>query len=89
MSCHKARGINSTEEMVQMVRSKQGEARKALGEARAKRDKVSEMIKVAVQSGNFDEATLDKVRKDYSLAYSYLYVVNGDSMGRVVHNTMF
>lgn len=91
LTCHKSQGINTTSEMVKMVRDLQDETTVKLEALGDKFDQAYEAVKQANQSGGVDEGVLQKARDDYSIAYSYYYAICGDvgdePLGtKVVHN---
>ncbi|WP_251231122.1 ammonia-forming cytochrome c nitrite reductase subunit c552 [Adlercreutzia aquisgranensis] len=86
MSCHKSQGIDSTDEMVEMVRGKQRQARADVAAATEKREQAYDLIKAAVEDKTVDEATLQQAKDDYTKAHAYIYICNTDSNGRAVHN---
>ncbi|WP_304425970.1 ammonia-forming cytochrome c nitrite reductase subunit c552 [uncultured Adlercreutzia sp.] len=86
MSCHKGQGIDSTDDMIKMVREKQLQARKDLRAGKDRLANAYDLIKAAVDGKTVDEATLDQVREEYTYAEAELRIINSDSQGRAVHN---
>ena len=86
LSCHESQGIGSADEMIEMVRGKQLEARKTLKAARDRLASAKDSIKEAKDAGKLDAATWDKLSEEYTYAEGELRICNSDSQGRAVHN---
>lgn len=89
LTCHESRGIESTDDMVKMVRGLQSEAGDVLTELKAKCDDTKDLIQVAYEGNTVDAAKLDEAREKYSRAYARYQVALGDpnTAGlKVVHN---
>ena len=90
LTCHKAQGISSIDEMRAMVKDRRNEAKKKLYEIWDKRDKAKSLVADAVASGTADEATLDEAREKWSRAYARIYMMGSTNTGglgsRTVHN---
>ncbi|MEC4273049.1 ammonia-forming cytochrome c nitrite reductase subunit c552 [Adlercreutzia sp. R25] len=88
LECHKSQGINSTDEMVKMVRAKQADATATYEAAKAKLDAAHDALAKATAAGKSD-AELEQVRADYQTADGYLQHIRGGNNGagtKVVHN---
>lgn len=87
LSCHSSQGIETAEDMIEMVRGKQMQARADVAAAAEKRDQAYELIKDAVDGKiDIDEDALQALKDDYTKAHAYIYISNTDSNGRAVHN---
>lgn len=88
LTCHSAQGIETTDQMAQMVRDLQAETAAIEDELDAKFDQAYELIAAAVADGSVDEETLQQVRDDYSHAEAYFHAVTGSAANgvKVAHN---
>ena len=91
LTCHKSQGIESTDDMVRMVRNLQEETTAIEEQLKQKFDVAYDLIKSANQNSGTEESLLQQVRDDYSLAEAYFHAVCGDvgdePLGtKVVHN---
>lgn len=71
LTCHKAQGIEDTQQMVKWVRGKQNAIVEPAAELVDKLAVLYDLIVEKTQQGNFDEATLDKARWAYTRADRY------------------
>lgn len=88
LECHSSQGINSTDEMVKMVRDKQADATATYEAVKAKLDQAHDLLAAATAAGKSD-AELEQVRTDYQTADGYLQHIRGGNNGmgtKVVHN---
>ncbi|MDR0513650.1 MAG: ammonia-forming cytochrome c nitrite reductase subunit c552 [Coriobacteriaceae bacterium] len=78
LTCHKARGINSADEMVKMVREQQEKAATVLTALKERCADTKAKIKAAVEGATIDMAKLDAAREKYTRAYARYQVALGD-----------
>lgn len=88
LTCHGAQGIETTDEMAQMVRDLQAETAAVEDELEVKFDQAYGLIADAVAGGEVDEETLQQARDDYSRAEAYFHAVTGSGANgvKVAHN---
>lgn len=88
LECHKSQGINSTDEMVKMVRDKQADATATYEAVKVKLDQAHDLLAAKTAAGTADEE-LAEVRTKYQTADGYLQHIRGGNNGmgtKVVHN---
>ena len=89
LTCHKTQGIDSTDQMVEMVKNLQDETAQKGKANKEKLASLHSLIEEANQSGSVDSATLDKARDLYTQAKFYSEwgtFGNGAEYVKVVHN---
>ena len=90
LSCHKDQGIEDADAMIAMVRAKQDEAGARENELRDEVTGLVEAVTLAVQSGEYDEETLDTLRYNIFVADFYVEYCQGSGSTtpgiKVVHN---
>ena len=89
LTCHASQGIETTEDMVAMVRELQNETTKTGDEVSAKLATLHDLIADATATEGFDEDILNEARETYTTAKFYMeWGTNGNGSGyvKVVHN---
>ena len=88
LTCHSSQGIETTDDMVAMVRGKQAEAAEAEQTVSDKLDQAKELFADKDACAKVDDATLDQLREDWSHAEAYLHATKGSAeFGvKVAHN---
>lgn len=88
LTCHSSQGIETTDQMVEMVRGKQAEAAEAEQTVSDKLDQAKELFADKDACARVDADTLDQLRSDWSHAEAYLHATkgSGDFGVKVAHN---
>ncbi len=88
LTCHKSQGIESTEEMRQMVKSRQKEIEASVADYPDRFEAAYDAIKAAKDTGSVSEDVLQQARDAYSKAEAYYHVAQGGSVDgvKVAHN---
>lgn len=89
LTCHKAQGIDSTEQMVEMVKALQDETAQTGKALEEKLADLHDLIEEANQAGTMDSEKLDEARTLYTQAKFYLEwgtFGNGSGYVKVAHN---
>lgn len=88
LTCHNSQGIETTDDMVAMVREKQAEAAEVEQTVSDKLDQAEALFADADATAKVDEDTLAQLRDDWSHAEAYLHAVKGSGEfgTKVAHN---
>ncbi len=81
LTCHKAQGVNTPDEMVSFVRGKQAELSELQIKTHADLDELHELLAQATAEGGTDEAALEAARDAYTDAYFYYVFERANDSG--------
>lgn len=89
LTCHSSQGIESTDQMVEMVQGKQQEYATRMENLRSKTDLLEKNLRAAKQNGTIDDATFEKANDALAHATFYLGLLKGgysDYGIKAIHN---